>query len=130
LGPARIIKSWLTYDGVQFGEFDESNVGEFRRYLKEHDRSVRPHATTLGGQQVLDTDYRQFLLGIDPCGKSELDKFKQVIKGLRLKVWYESIYGGERFIAVHPDPRQEVTAPSAEADNDQVTQPDASGNPT
>jgi hypothetical protein len=37
LGPARIIKSWLTYDGVQFGEFDESNVGELRRYLKEHD---------------------------------------------------------------------------------------------
>jgi hypothetical protein len=113
LGPARIIKSQLTYDGVQFGEFDESNVGEFRRYLKEYDRSVRPHATTLGGQPVLDTNYRQFLLGIDPCDESERNKFKQVIKGLKLQIWYESIYGGKGFIAVHPDPRREVTAPSA-----------------
>jgi hypothetical protein len=77
----------------------------------------------LGGQPVLDTDYRQFLLGIDPCDQSELDKFKQVIKGLKLKIWYESIYGGEGFTAVHPDPRREVTAPPAEADHDQVTQP-------
>jgi len=113
LGPARIKKSRLTYDGVQFGEFNESNVGEFRRYLKEHDRSVRPHATTLGGQPVLDTAYRQFLLGIDPCDQSELDKFIQVIKGLKLEIWYESIYGGEGLTAVHPDPRREVTAPSA-----------------
>ena len=107
LGPARIKRSWLTYDGVQFGEFNESNVGEFRRYLKEHDRSIRPHATTLGGQPVLDTNYRQFLLGIDPCDESELAMFIQVIKGLKLKLWYESIYGGEGFIAVHPDPQNE-----------------------
>jgi len=40
LGPARIIESKLTYDGVQFGPFSESSVNEFRRYLKEHDRSV------------------------------------------------------------------------------------------
>jgi hypothetical protein len=113
LGPARIIKSRLTYDGVQFGEFNESNVGEFRRYLKEHDRSVRPHATTLGGQQVLGTDYRQFLLGIDPCDQSELDKFKQVINELKLEIWYESIYGGEGFKIVR-HPRREVANQFAE----------------
>ena len=130
LGPARIIKSQLTYDGVQFEEFNESNVNRFRRYLKEHDRSVRPHATTLGGQQVLGTDYRQFLLGIGPKDLSGLDKFRQVIDGLKLEIEYESIYGGEGLRAVHPDPLREMTALSAEADHDQVTQPHARGEPT
>lgn len=139
LGPAKIIKTWLTYDGVQFEEFNESNVNKFRSYLKEHDRSVRPHATTLGGQQILDTDYRQFLFGIGPRDLSELDKprqvieldkFRQVIDGLKLEIWYESIYGGEGIKVVHPDPQQEVAARSAEADHDQVTQPPAGGEPT
>jgi len=54
LGSARIIESKLTYDGVQCGPFNESNVNKFRSYLKAHDpQSVRPHATTLGGQLVL-----------------------------------------------------------------------------
>jgi hypothetical protein len=131
LGPARIIESKLTYDGVQFGPFNESNVNKFRSYLKAHDpQSVRPNATTLGGQFVLDTDYQQFLLRIGPCDPSELAKFRQVIEGLKLEIWYESIYGGEGFTAVHPNPRREVTALSAEADHDQVTQPHASGEPT
>jgi hypothetical protein len=131
LGPARIIESKLTYDGVQFGPFNESNVNKFRSYLKAHDpQSVRPNATTLGGQLVLDTDYQQFLLRIGPCDPSELAKFRQVIEGLKLEIWYESIYGGEGIKAVHPDPRREVTAPSAEADHDQVTQPHARGKPT
>lgn len=138
LGPAKIIKTWLTYNGVQFEEFNESNVNKFRSYLKEHDRSVRPHATTLGVQQVLDTDYRQFLLGIGPRDLSELDKprqvieldkFRQVIDGLKLEIWYESIYGGEGIKAVHPDPQQEVAARYAEADRDQATQPPAGGEP-
>jgi hypothetical protein len=106
LGPARIIESKLTYDGVQFGPFNESNVNKFRSYLKAHDpQSVRPHATTLGGQLVLDTDYQQFLLRIGPCDLSELAKFRQVIEGLKLEILYESIYGGEGITAVHPDPR-------------------------
>ena len=131
LGPARIIESKLTYDGVQFGPFNESNVNKFRSYLKAHDpQSVRPNATTLGGQFVLDTDYQQFLLRIGPCDPSELAKFRQVIEGLKLEIWYESIYGGEGFTAVHPNPRREVAAPSAEADHDQVTQPHARGEPT
>jgi hypothetical protein len=131
LGPARIIESKLTYDGVQFGPFNESNVNKFRSYLKAHDpQSVRPNATTLGGQLVLDTDYQQFLLRIGPCDQSELAKFRQVIEGLKLEIWYESIYGGEGFTAVHPNPRREVTAPSAEADHDQAKQPHARGEPT
>jgi hypothetical protein len=131
LGPARIIRSRLTYNGVQFGEFNKSNVDIFRSHLKEHDHlSVRPHATTLGGQPILDTDYQQFLLRINPCHPSELDGFYQVIEGLKLEIWYESIYGGEGFTAVHPNPWREVTAPSARADHDQVTQPHARGEPT
>jgi hypothetical protein len=116
LGPAKVKKSVLTYDGVEFGEFNKSNVDKFRSYVKERDPlSVWPNATTLGGEPLLDTDYRQFLLRIGPCDESELDRFYEVIEGLKLEIWYESIYGGEEFPpAVHPNPQREMPAPSAE----------------
>lgn len=105
LGPARIINSQLTYNGEQFGEFDKPHVDEFRRRLTEHDHlTVRPHATTLGGQPFLDTDYQQFLLSVDPYDPSEHDEFRQLIEEgrLRLEIRYESIYGGEGFTVVYP----------------------------
>jgi hypothetical protein len=103
LGPARITKSMLTYDKEQLGEFNKTNVDRFRSRLKKHDHlTVRPHATTLGRQPFLDTDYQEFLLSIDPCDPSELGKFRQVIeRRLRLEIWYESIYGGEGFKAFY-----------------------------
>jgi len=47
LGPARIIKSQLTYDGVQFEEFNESNVNKFRRDLQPHQLPAYPAADLL-----------------------------------------------------------------------------------
>jgi hypothetical protein len=115
LGPARIIRSQLTYEKERFGEFNKSNVDKFRRRLEERDHlTVRPHATTLGRQPFLDKDYQEFLLSIDPCDPSELDKFRQVIEGqLWLEIWYESIYGREGFKAVYY-PRREVVNQFAE----------------
>ena len=103
LGPARIISSKLMSGGKQFGEFNKPHVDDFRRSL-----TVRPHAATLGGQPFLDTDYQQFLLFIDPYDPSEHHEFRQLIEtNLRLEIHYESIYGGEGFMLVYPNPQRE-----------------------
>jgi hypothetical protein len=105
LGPARIISSQLTYNGERFGEFDKPHVDDFRRRLAERDHlTVRPHATTLGAQPFLDTDYQEFLLSVHPYDPSEHDEFRRLIEGgqLLLEIRYESIYGGEGFIVVYP----------------------------
>ena len=95
----------LAYNGEQLGEFDKPHVDEFRSRLTERDHlTVRPHATTLGGQPFLDTDYQQFLLSVDPYDPSEHDEFRRLIEEgrLRLEIVYESIYGGEGFTVVYP----------------------------
>ena len=116
LGPARIISSQLTYNGEQFGEFDKPHVDEFRRRLAERDHlTVRPHATTLGAQPFLDTDYQEFLLSVHRYDPSEHDEFRRLIDGgrLRLEIRYESIYGGEGFTVVYPR-RELISSPPAE----------------
>jgi hypothetical protein len=105
LGPARIISSQLTFDEEQFGEFDKPHVDELRRRLAERDHmTARPHATTLGGQPFLETDYQQFLLSVDPYDRSEHGEFRRLIEEgrLLLEIRYESIYGGEGFTVVYP----------------------------
>jgi hypothetical protein len=118
LGPARVISSQLTYDGKQFGEFNKANVDEFKGRLAARDRlGVRPHATTLGGHPFLDTDYQQFLLIVDPYDPPEHRAFRQLIETkLRLEIQYESIYGGEGFTIVYPNP-QRALVPSLSAED-------------
>ncbi len=115
LGPARIISSQLTYDGTQFGEFNQRNVDAFRDRL-----AVRPHAATLGGQPFLDTDYQEFLLRVDEYDPDEDRAFRQLIETkLRLEIQYESIYGGEGFTVVYPNPRRAL-APTLSAEDGQA----------
>jgi hypothetical protein len=118
LGPARIISSQLTYDGTQFGEFNKANVDALKDGLAARDRlPVRPHAATLGGQPFLDTDYQQFLLSVDQYDPREDRTFRQLIETkLRLEIQYESIYGGEGFTVVYPNP-QRALAPSLPAED-------------
>jgi hypothetical protein len=98
LGPARITDSFLTFDGKLLGEFSRTYVDDLRDGL-----AVRPHATTLGGQPFLDTDYQQFLLSVDSYDPSQHREFRELIlRRLRLEIQYESIYGGEGFRVVHP----------------------------
>ena len=109
LGPARIISSQLTFDGTQFGEFNKPHVDDFRLGL-----TVRPHAATLGGRPFLDTNYQQFLLFVDPYDPSEHHEFRQLIETkLRLEIQYESIYGGEGFMLVYPNPERGVAIQGA-----------------
>jgi hypothetical protein len=93
LGPARITNSQLIFNGKLLGEFSRTYVDDLRSRL-----DVRPHATTLGGQSFLDTDYQQFLLSVDSYDPSQHREFRELIEGrLRLEIEYESIYGGEGF---------------------------------
>ena len=83
-------------DGVRFGDWSRSSVDELRGKL-----SVRPHATTLGGQVVLDTDYEQFLLSVDSYDPSQHREFRELIEHrLGIEIKYNSLYG-ERFTAVY-----------------------------
>ena len=119
LGPARIISSKLTSEGKQFGEFNKTNVDDFRRTL-----TVRPHAATLGGGPFLDTDYQQFLLFVDPYDPSEHHEFRQLIeRQLRLEIQYESIYGGEGFMLVYPNPQRGLASPLPTGDGHAADEP-------
>jgi hypothetical protein len=109
LGPARVIGSQLTVADEHIGEFDRPHVDELRGRL-----AIRPHATTLGGQPFLDTEYRQFLLSVDSYDPSEHREFRELIEGrLHLEIRYESIYGGERFTVVYPQ-RGLISSPPVE----------------
>lgn len=97
LGPAKITNSRIMVDGESRGDFSRPNVDELRSGL-----SVRPHATTLGGQPFLDTGYQQFLLSVDSYDPSVHHEFRELIEGrLQIEIQYDSIYGGERFTAVY-----------------------------
>jgi hypothetical protein len=97
LGPAKITASKLVLDGELLGDFSRSTVDRLRDTL-----SVRPHATTLGGQPFLDTSYEQFLLSVDSYDPSRHHEFRELIEHrLRVEIQYESIYGGERFTATY-----------------------------
>ena len=75
--------------------------------------TFRPHASTLGGQPFLDTDYQEFLLSFDRYDPGVDGEFAQLIEGqLRLEIQYESIYG-QRFTVVYPR-REWASSPPAE----------------
>jgi hypothetical protein len=62
--------------------------------------SIRPHATTLGGQPFLETDYEQFLLSVNPYDRSQHREFRELIeRRLGIEIQYTSLYG-DRFTAV------------------------------
>ena len=97
LGPAKITNTRLIVDGKSAGDFSRPRVDELPRGL-----SVRPHATTLGGQPFLDTGYEQFLLSVDSYDPSLHTEFRDLIeRHLQLEIQYDSIYGGERFTATY-----------------------------
>lgn len=96
LGPAKIICTKLMLDGVRFGDFSRSSVDELRDEL-----SIRPRATTLGGQPFLNTDYGEFLLSVDSYDPSQHRKFRELIElRLGIEIQYSSLYD-ERFTAVY-----------------------------
>jgi hypothetical protein len=94
LGPAKIINTTLMLDGAEFGDFSKESVDKLRG-----DKPDRPHATTLGGQPFLDTDYEEFLLSVRSYDRSQHSEFRDLIEHrLGIEIEYSSLYG-ERFMA-------------------------------
>jgi hypothetical protein len=100
LGPAAVTNSSLSFDGVPLGEFNETNVNKVRAVLFVQLAFVIP------GQAFLATDYKDFLLSIEPYDPDRHREFYELIRHrLRVEFQYDSIYGGEQFKAVYsPDP--------------------------
>lgn len=101
LGPAAITRTVLTLDGESLGEFSEASVNVLRSKL-----SVRPAAVTFR-KTILDTDYDQFLLSIEPFDRIEHAEFADLLRHrLGLEIYYDSLYGGEGFKTERkPQPR-------------------------
>ena len=98
LGPAKIIKSKLTIDGVEQGDLGKSTID------KLIDPLSFPVATrTFDGQPFLEVNYDQFLLSVDSYDVFQHREFYELIGSrLRIEIQYDSIYGGEQFTAVYP----------------------------
>ena len=84
----------------------------------------------MGGQPFLDTDYQQFLLFVDPYDPSEHHEFRQLIeRQLRLEIQYESIYGGEGFMLVYPNPQRELVPSPPTGDGHAGSEPNSTSDP-
>jgi hypothetical protein len=65
--------------------------------------SFRPSAEAWSGRKFLKTDYDMYLLSVDdydPDSPSHLEFRELVTQRLSLEIRYESLYGGESYIAV------------------------------
>ena len=92
LGPAVVTRTILTLDGESLGEFSEASVNMLRSKL-----SIRPAAVTFR-KTVLATDYDQFLLSVEPFGRTGHAEFADLVKyRLGMEIYYESLYGGEDY---------------------------------
>jgi hypothetical protein len=75
-------------DGAEFGDFSRESVDELRAETR-----VKAHATTLGGQPVLDTDYKEFLLSVRSYDPDQHSEFRNLIEHrLGIEIEYSSLY--------------------------------------
>ena len=97
LGPAVITATTVTLDGVLLGEFDRVTADRLCDGLK-----VRLGANTLAKKPFLATDYDQFLLSVDSYDRSRHREIRNLIeRRLGIEIEYDSLYGGERFMAAY-----------------------------
>ena len=97
LGPAAITHTSLRIDGGSPTEFDEPGVNRLRDVL-----AARPSATTLGERPLLPASYDEYLLGVKGYDPEIHSEFSELIRRrLFVEIQYESLYGGEHFVATH-----------------------------
>jgi hypothetical protein len=97
LGPAKITASKLIIDGVVLGAFNRPTVDKLRDPLP-----FPVAAATFDGQPFLETNYEHFLLSVDSYDVAKHSGFYELIESrLRIELQYESLYGGDQFMAVY-----------------------------
>ncbi|MDG4858054.1 hypothetical protein P8605_07800 [Streptomyces sp. T-3] len=98
LGPAIVVRTVLTVDGNPLGGFTRPVVDGVRETLP-----FRPSAVTFTEGDFLRTDHDSYLLSIDDYDPRAHEALSDLItRRLSLEIWYESLYGGERYRAVFP----------------------------
>jgi hypothetical protein len=97
LGPAVIRSSAVSVDGRHLGSFDKKTVDVLRG-----DQRPRPSASTLNEVAVLPAGYTEHLLQVDdfdPDLAWHAEFATLVTRTLSLEITYDSLYGGEQFVA-------------------------------
>ncbi|MEO3788052.1 hypothetical protein ABGB12_32400 [Actinocorallia sp. B10E7] len=98
IGPAVITQTILKLDGVLLGAWDESTVNTFRERL----RPV-PGARTFLPGHTLAVGYNELLLYLNEFDvEQHMDFWNLIRHQLELEIHYESLYGGENFVAFLP----------------------------
>lgn len=94
LGPAAITRTELWLDGVLVGGTDREGTERVRENLP----GPRPWAVSFGAGAFLAADYDQYLLSVGDYDPSKHGAFVDLIRNrLRIRITYDSLYGGESF---------------------------------
>jgi hypothetical protein len=110
-GPAVVIATSLTLDDEPIGAFDESTVDR----LRDRVTSDRPAATTLGGRPLVATGHGRHLLSVEDYDPEVHDEFADLVRRrLTVEILYQSLYGGDSYIAAHTANRSASSMGSTE----------------
>lgn len=109
LGPAVIITSRLALDGMPLDGWTESGVSVVRTSFP-----YQTHASTFEDGAIVPTDYNSFILSVDDYDSRAHGDFWHLIRNrVTVELQYESLYGGEKLLAVY-SPHRNVTGPSVQ----------------
>ncbi|CAG7614987.1 hypothetical protein [Actinacidiphila bryophytorum] len=98
LGPAVVTSTSVALDGVHLGQWTRPVATSLRAQLAEW-----PHATTVRPDSMLPPGIERSLLYVDDYDPARHgDLWEMLQHRLAFEIRYESLYGGEDFLAVHP----------------------------
>ncbi|MFE5864193.1 hypothetical protein ACFQ77_27135 [Streptomyces virginiae] len=96
LGPAVIVSSSVSVDGVVVGSWDKACADRVRAGLPAH-----LNAVTFGGDEVIATEYSEYLLSLPHYDVRTHASIEDLLsRRLAIAIDYESLYGGEGFRVV------------------------------
>lgn len=101
LGPAMILRSELWLDGVSLGSFSRESASRVTGELPQ----AKIRSATVEEGSVLEHEFAENLLSVEgfEWGRAtDMAFFGLVHERLRIEITYESIYGGEGFVACFP----------------------------
>jgi len=97
LGPAVIVSSSVSLDGVVLGRWDKACADRVRGGLPVH-----LDAVTFGADEVIATGYGEYLLSLPHYDPRDHSSVKELLsRRIAITIDYESFYGGEGFRAVY-----------------------------
>ncbi|MFI6877675.1 hypothetical protein ACIBL6_29945 [Streptomyces sp. NPDC050400] len=97
LGPAIIVDSTVTIDGIEVGDWSKLGVDQILE-----GQSTPINVVTFTPGTVIPRDYDKFLISVASYDPETHIKFLRLAnQQLTLTIFYESLYGGEHLTATH-----------------------------